>query len=129
MQMKLKPNPKSIQTHKQSQSVNFLWGEMISFYEESVKQRLLVILSFVGISWFWQLDGSQCSQKVVGAGRSRPGVALKPTHLLHGRQHLLGFLTGHTSRLLERLFEGVAHAGWHLFSAAARKHKEDLKFS
>lgn len=38
MQMKLKPNPKSIQTHKQSQSVNFLWGEMISFYEESVKQ-------------------------------------------------------------------------------------------
>lgn len=50
MQMKLKPNPKSIQTHKQSQSVNFLWGEMISFYEESVKQRLLVILSFVGIS-------------------------------------------------------------------------------
>lgn len=50
MQMKLKPNPKSIQTHKKSQSVNFLWGEMISFYEESVKQRLLVILSFVGIS-------------------------------------------------------------------------------
>lgn len=49
MQMKLKPNPKSIRTHKQSQSVNFLWGEMISFYKDRVKQRL-VILSFAGIS-------------------------------------------------------------------------------